>query len=92
VRFESGLPATGVIGVTTGDARLSAALLYGCGVTGLDTDDCFKRVRDGLFSDRPMPAIRDVVFDVDVSSLDRTLTQHLGNPAVLGIWFPALNV
>jgi hypothetical protein len=93
VSFETGLPASGATFVTTAaDAALSTALLYGCGVTGLDADDCLKRMRDGLFSDRPMPAIRDVVFDIDVSTLDPMVAEHLGNPATLGVWFPAMNL
>ena len=93
MRFERGLPRAGVFAVLLGgDAMLSAALLHGCGVTGLDADDCLKRARDGLFSDRPMPPIRDAVLDVDVSTLDSALLSDLGNPAALGIWFPALNL
>ena len=68
------------------------AVRYGCGVTGLDAEDCIKRVREALFPDETMPPIKDVVLDIDVGSLDTSLLSQLGNPAALGIWFPALNM
>jgi len=82
----------GVIGITLGGSEALWAIRFiGCGVTGFDADDCLKRVRDTFFRDAPMPAVKDAVLDIDVSSLDAELQPRLGNPAALGIWFPALN-
>jgi hypothetical protein len=63
-------------------------LLYGGGVTGVDEDDCWRRVRD-VIGDRPVPECREVVLDIDVSTLDPVrVLPGVGNPAVLGVWFP----
>ena len=72
---------------TTGGA-LQDALIHGCGVTGRDEDDCWRRVR-ARFGDRPTPALRDVMLDIDVSTLDPVrVLPGVGNPAALGVWFP----
>jgi hypothetical protein len=52
------------------------------GVTGLDADDCSRRVREVLGD--ASPRVLREVWDVDVSSLDRVPT---GNPAALGVWY-----
>jgi hypothetical protein len=76
-----------VFGIAGGGA-LTDVLLHGCGVTGVDEEDCWRRVR-GVFGDRPMPECRDVVLDIDVSTLDPVrVLPGVGNPAVLGVWFP----
>ncbi|HEY3673087.1 MAG TPA: hypothetical protein VGN51_19275 [Acidimicrobiia bacterium] len=84
VTFQTGMPP--VFGNTGG--YLGDVILSGCGVTGLDEEDCWRRVR-GVFGERPLPEVRDVVLDIDVSTLDpdRVLS-GIGNPAVLGVWFP----
>ena len=93
VTFELGFPRRGVYANTPGGrTELGAIVRDGCGVTGLDADDCRARVRDEFFRDTPMPAVRELVLDVDVSDLDPMLLPHLGNPAGLGIWYPALNL
>jgi hypothetical protein len=84
VTFESARPP--VFGSTGGP--LHDVLVYGCGVTGVDEDDCWRRVRD-VFGDRPMPECREVVLDIDVSTLDPVrVLPGVGNPAVIGVWFP----
>jgi hypothetical protein len=84
VTFKAGMPP--VFGSTGGD--LADVILYGCGVTGLDEEDCWRRVR-GVFGERPLPQVRDVVLDIDVSRLDPDrVLPGIGNPAVLGVWFP----
>jgi hypothetical protein len=85
VTFEVSRPP--IFGLV-GDHPLGDVLRRGCGVTGLDEEDCWRRVRD-LFGDRPLPECREVVFDVDVSTLDPVhVLPGVGNPAVLGVWFP----
>jgi hypothetical protein len=85
VSFQSDLPA--VVGVT-GTDPLTEVLMHGCGVTGLDEADCWRRVR-ALFGDRPVPPFREVVLDVDVSTLDLPVVRTgIGDPAALGVWFP----
>ena len=55
------------------------------GVTGLDAADCHELVRESL-PDQQLPAVRSVVWDVDVSSLE-ILPTLIGNPAERGVWF-----
>jgi hypothetical protein len=85
VRFTSeGIGVRGRIG----GGAIADVLAYGCGVTGVDEDDCWRRVR-ALFADRPLPECSEVVFDVDVSTLDPVhVVPGIGNPAQLGVWFP----
>jgi hypothetical protein len=84
VRFTSG--RVGVHGRLGGGA-LADILAYGCGVTGVDEDDCWRRVR-AVFGDRPLPECSEVVFDVDVSTLDPVhVVPGIGNPGQLGVWF-----
>ena len=89
-----GLPA-GTRGVYGGDAstdHLMDVMRHGCGVTGLDAEDCWRRVRADVFRDLALPPISDVVFDVDVSTLDPDwVLPRIGNPGALGVWFPARN-
>jgi hypothetical protein len=62
----------------------------GCGVTGLDAEDCWRRIREDAFRDLPLPPVGDAVFDIDVSTLDPDrVLPRIGNPAALGVWFPA---
>ncbi len=69
--------------------HLADVMLHGCGVTGLDADDCWRRVRDDVFGEQPLPPVGDAVFDIDVSTLDATwVLPRIGNPAALGVWFP----
>lgn len=85
VSFASDLPA--VVGIV-GTDPLNEVLLHGCGVTGFDEADCWRRV-DEVFGGRPVPPRREVVLDVDVSTLDPAhVLPRIGNPAMLGIWFP----
>jgi hypothetical protein len=72
--------------------HLGDVLNHGCGVTGIDADDCWRRIRDDVFRDEPMPPVDDAVFDIDVSTLDGSwVLPRVGNPAALGVWFPAWN-
>jgi hypothetical protein len=61
-------------------------------VTGLDADDCWRRIREDVDRDFPLPPVRDAVFDIDVSILDPDwVLPNIGNPAALGVWFPVWN-
>jgi hypothetical protein len=71
---------------------LSEVVQHGCGVTGFDADDCWRRIREDVVRDFPLPPVRDAVFDIDVSTLDPDwVLPNIGNPAALGVWFPAWN-
>jgi hypothetical protein len=77
---------------TPSTAHLADVTRHGCGVTGLDADDCWRLVRDAVFAELPVPPVRDAVFDIDVSTLDADwVLPQIGNPAALGVWFPAWN-
>jgi len=67
----------------------------GFGVTALDLEDALAIVRAGFF-DRfetyygldDMPPVREVVEDVDVSSLDDLVKAHMHPPNWRGLWYP----
>jgi hypothetical protein len=60
----------------------------GCGVTAFDRDDALQLLHERLFLHRSLPALRRLIEDVDVSTLDPHVTPNMGNPAERGIWFP----
>jgi hypothetical protein len=73
-RGAPGFDSSGVFGVAN---PLGAVLVYGCGVTGLDADDCMERLREFLGA-HPMPPIAEIVWGVDVSTLDPKLPRQPG--------------
>jgi len=61
----------------------------GFGVTALSQDQALEIVRQRVFNGRPLPTIKNIAPNVDVSILDpRHIRPNMANPAVLGIWFP----
>jgi hypothetical protein len=69
---------------------LTDVMRLGCGVAGLGAEDCWRRVREDVFRDRPLPPVGDAVFDIDVSTLDPDWAlPRIGNPAALGVRFLA---
>jgi hypothetical protein len=71
-----------------GDERPIGTRL-GCGVTARHRDDALALLQERVFGDQPLPEVREIIEDVDVSALDnRHVLPNMGNPAVLGIWFP----
>jgi hypothetical protein len=61
----------------------------GLGVTAHSEGEALAIVQVRVFSGRPLPATKSIARDLDVSALDpRHIRPNMGNPAVLGIWFP----
>jgi hypothetical protein len=76
--------------VAPDDWNLPVGLHHGCGVTAKDYDDAIEIVREEIFAGQPLPAVLNVIEDVDVGSLDgNEVLPNIGLPLVRGIWFPA---
>lgn len=61
----------------------------GCGVTAYDYEDAVALIKERVFKDTEMPDIRNVVEDVDVSTLDaKDVKPNMGMPVFRGVWFP----
>jgi len=61
----------------------------GLGVTARSEEQALAIIQERLFSGRLLPDVRNVARDIDVSGLDpKHIRPNMGNPAVLGIWFP----
>ncbi|HEY7130642.1 MAG TPA: hypothetical protein VH440_00235 [Candidatus Limnocylindrales bacterium] len=58
------------------------------GVTGFDYDDALRIARAEYFADRPLPAVRSFIQDVDVSTIDELMTQPFSPPTWRGVWYP----
>ena len=63
---------------------------FGFGVTAIDVDDAMSIVRREWFEriDREMPPIREIVEDVDISTLDEHVIPNMNPPNWRGLWFP----
>jgi hypothetical protein len=74
--------------LTMADPHPSGVLL-GCGVTAYSKDDAIELMKERVFTKFPLPAIKSVQEDVDVSTLDRGhVLPNMGNVLQRGIWFP----
>ena len=63
--------------------------LIGVGVTGFDETDCRAMISEKLLRGGPMPPLRRVVRDIDMSTLDeRHVLPNMGVAVWRGIWFP----
>jgi hypothetical protein len=61
----------------------------GVGATGVDRADAAKLIQQRLFEQAAMPAVIDVVEDVDVRELDSGhVRPNMGDPTVRGVWYP----
>lgn len=66
-----------------------AGLGRGCGVTAYDQNDALLLLREHLFREDPLPQIRKVIEDVDVSALDGShVLPNIGVPTWRGVWYP----
>lgn len=68
--------------------KVPYGLNFGCGVTAFDQDDAFELVSKALFDDAPIPPIKSITVDVNLSALDQHVLPNIGNPVFRGIWFP----
>lgn len=65
----------------------------GCGVTAYTYEDALAVLAEQLFRGEPIPPVRKVIEDVDVSTLDAGhVLPNMGVPAWRGVWFPCLNI
>jgi hypothetical protein len=73
-----------------GDASdLPPGSALGCGVTAVDRRDAEEVVRAEVFDGAALPAVREVIADVDVRELDQGhVVPNMGDPSVRGVWFP----
>jgi hypothetical protein len=63
----------------------------GCGVTASDMKDAKHLLRDRLFRQSPIPTIKVVIENVDVSTLDEFhILPNIGVPVVRGVWYPKI--
>jgi hypothetical protein len=68
-------------------------LTLGCGVTAYGYEDALLVLQKDLFRDEPIPAIKRVVENVDVSRLDANhVLPNIGVPTWRGVWFPRISV
>jgi len=64
-------------------------LNLGCGVTALDQEDAIRLLRQKVFLGRTMPKIRQVIENIDISTLDsRHVLPNMGLPHIRGVWYP----
>lgn len=69
--------------------RPPVSIDMGLGVTAQSREDALSLVRDRVFGGRELPPVRQVIDDVDVSTLDPGhVRPNMGAPTWRGIWFP----
>ncbi|WP_156338476.1 hypothetical protein [Chondromyces crocatus] len=69
--------------------ELPPGIRMGCGVTASSVEEATALVQERVFGGKPLPQLREVVTDVDVSALDPSHVRvNMGNPVLRGIWFP----
>jgi hypothetical protein len=76
------------------DDRPVAYLRNGVGITGYDEDDCLQLLRDQVFRGEPLPAVRQVIQDIDVRTIPPWFHTHnqVGVPVWRGVWAPPFNL
>lgn len=73
------------------DAFYPSWLSKGCGVTAYSYLDAVQILRDQVFKDKPVPAIRTIIENVDISTLDTShVLPNMGMPVRRGVWYPKL--
>ena len=60
----------------------------GCGVSGRSELDCLELIRRTLVEDSDLPPVRQVIADVDLSSLSRKVQRSMDFPHERGVWYP----
>jgi hypothetical protein len=64
----------------------------GCGITAYDEEDAKRMLHERVFAIYPPCEIREVIVDVDVTTLEKNhVRPNMGPPALRGVWFPWLN-
>lgn len=68
----------------------SPILHPGCGVTAFTLEDGLRLVSENMLEGKPLPKIRSITEDVDVSTLDpKHVLPNMGITVKRGIWFPS---
>ncbi len=61
----------------------------GCGVTAYDKDDALALLQERVFGGRPLPPVRRIIEDIDISTLDSGhVLPNMDLPFARGVWFP----
>jgi hypothetical protein len=69
--------------------RAPSVLGLGCGVTAWTEHDALVLLQQRVFHEAPMPRIKGIIHDVDVSTLDAGhVLPNMLPPNRRGIWFP----
>lgn len=73
-----------------GDLRdLPLGLGLGCGITAYNNDDAIWILKQKVFKDKPVPTIKKLVENVDVSTLDAGhVLLNMLPTTWRGVWFP----
>lgn len=73
--------------VLDGESLARRWLWRGCGVTGLDEEDCLRQI-EALIAPDKLPPVSHVIADVDVTALTPHVRSEIGVVVWRGIWFP----
>lgn len=70
---------------------LPFGLTVGCGITACNYEDALAILRQKVFKDRPVAAIKNVIENVDISTLDEghVLPNVPATVTTKGVWYPA---
>jgi hypothetical protein len=69
-----------------------SGVLLGCGVTASDREDAEKILRERVFIAEPVPRIKSVIEDIDISTLDPGhVLPNMSDPTPRGVWFPLVH-
>ena len=61
----------------------------GCGVAAFSYEDALYIIEEKVFKRAGMPAIKKIIENVDISSLDKGhVIPNMNEPVSRGIWFP----
>jgi len=68
-----------------------SGLGLGCGVTAYSYEDALVVLRERLFKKDPLPPVRSVIEDIDISTLDPGhVLPNIGVSIWRGVWFPRI--
>ena len=71
--------------------EFDGSIISGYGVTAYSYDDAIRLLKEIIFRDRPMPDIKSVVENIDVSTLhEGKILPNIGAPSFRGVWYPAI--
>jgi hypothetical protein len=74
--------------LTLADEHPSGTLM-GCGITAFSKEDALDLLKRRVFQEGPLPTIKSLIEDVDVSALDAGhVLPHMHSPSERGVWFP----